>query len=109
VVSSYKLPEVGSLSPTQASQVEEAYAQASRDVFISMVPIMGLCLIICVFIKDRGLSRKEPEPAAKAAESAPPQPPTQVQGPGNDMSASDTASAQTDIENGGDHLASRKA
>jgi hypothetical protein len=71
VVSAYKLPDVATLPATEAIQVKDAFAQASHDVFISMVPIMGLCLVICVFIKDRGLSRKEPEPAAKAPEEAP--------------------------------------
>lgn len=70
---------------------------------------MGLCLVICVFIKDRGLSRKEPEPAAKDSETAPPQPQAQVQDSGKDTSPSDTGSAGTDIETGGDSLTSRKS
>lgn len=78
VASSYKLPDVDSLSPAEAFQVETAYAKASHDVFISMVPVMGLCLVTCIFIKDRGLSRKEPEPVAKVSETAPPQSRVQV-------------------------------
>lgn len=78
VASSYKLPDVDSLSPAEASQVETAYAKASHDVFISMVPVMGLCLVTCIFIKDRGLSRKEPEAVVKVSETAPPQSRVQV-------------------------------
>lgn len=74
VASSYKLPDIDSLSTSQAIQVETAYAQASNDVFISMVPIMGLCLVLCVFIKDRGLSTKEAKQGSKDPESSPPQP-----------------------------------
>lgn len=109
VASSYKLPDLDSLSPAVASQVEAAYAQASHDVFISMVPIMGLCLIICVFIKDRGLSRKEPEPAAGDPETAPPQQQTQVQDSEKDVSPSDTGSARTDSEIGAPNQASRNS
>lgn len=107
-MSSYKLPKVGKLSPTQASQVEAAYAQASHDVFVSMVPIMGLCLAICVFIKDRGLSSKEPEPAAKDPEKASPQPQAQVQDPGKRVSTSDIESDGADTENSEDILAAHK-
>lgn len=73
VASSFKLPDIESLPASQAAQVEAAYAQASHNVFISMVPIMGLCLILCMFIKDRGLSTKEAKQASKDPESSPPQ------------------------------------
>lgn len=70
-----------------------------------MVPIIGLCLVLCVFIKDRGLSTKEAKPAAKDSESASPQQHVQVQQPGKDGSPSDTGSAGTDTESGGRKLA----
>ncbi|KAL1849173.1 hypothetical protein Daus18300_013329 [Diaporthe australafricana] len=104
VVSSYKLPSIDSLSPTQASQVEAAYAQASHDVFISMVPIMGLCLVICVFIKDRGLSTKEEKPAAKDPGSDPARLEAPEQDSEKGASPSDTGSAGTDSESGGPTL-----
>lgn len=100
VVSSYKLPSIDSLSPTQASQVEAAYAQASHDVFISMVPIMGLCLVICIFIKDRGLSTKEEKPAAKDPGSDPASLEAPEQDSDKGASPSDTGSAGTDSESG---------
>lgn len=73
VASSFKLPDIVNLPASQAAQLEAAYAQASHDVFISMVPIIGLCLVLCVFIKDRGLSTKEAKQASKDPESSPPQ------------------------------------
>lgn len=66
VSSSYKLPDLSGLSSSEAIQVKDAYATASHDVFISMVPIMGVCLFLCLLIKDRGLARKEEKPAEAA-------------------------------------------
>ncbi|KAG6365884.1 hypothetical protein INS49_000060 [Diaporthe citri] len=105
VAPSCKLPDIDSLPPSQATEVEAAYAQASHDVFISMVPIMGLCLVLCVFIKDHGLSTTEVKPAAQDPESAPPQQQVQVQDSGKDVSPTDTGSAGTDSESGGGNLA----
>lgn len=85
--------------------MEAAYAQASHDVFIFMVPIMGLCLVLFVFIKDRGLSTKEAKTAAVDPESASPQEHVQVQQSGKDGSPSDTGSARTSTESGGRKLA----
>ena len=109
VASSYKLPDLGSLSPIQASQIEAAYAQASHEVFISMVPIVGLCLVLCAFIKDRGLSRKESEPAAKGSEIAPQhlQAQVQIQESGMKESPTGTRNAGTDSETGETSLATR--
>lgn len=39
--------------------VLDAYMSASRAVFILQVPLIGLCLLGCVLIKDRGLQRPE--------------------------------------------------
>lgn len=63
---SYVLPSLSDFSTTDQNAIRAAYAKASRTVFISMAPIMGFCLVICVFIRDQGLQRKE--------ETAPPQP-----------------------------------
>lgn len=57
VQSSYDLPS--GLTAAQLAEMQDAYAQASRSVFVYMTPVIGLCLILCVFIRDRGLSRKE--------------------------------------------------
>ena len=35
----------------------EAFAKASRSVFILQVPLMGVCFMACLLIRDRGLER----------------------------------------------------
>lgn len=61
LVSSYDTPDFAALgaSPEQIYAVLQAYATASRTVFIMNVPFMGLCLIGCLLIKDRGLQRPD--------------------------------------------------
>ncbi|KOS38702.1 hypothetical protein ACN38_g10471 [Penicillium nordicum] len=63
---SYVLPSLSDFSTADQNAIRAAYAKASRTVFISMAPIMGFCLVICVFIQDKGLQRKD--------ETAPPPP-----------------------------------
>ncbi|KAI4724049.1 MFS general substrate transporter [Aureobasidium sp. EXF-10728] len=60
-LSSYDIPDFGALraSPEQIQDLLQAYATASRTVFIMNVPFMGLCLIGCLLIKDRGLQRPD--------------------------------------------------
>jgi hypothetical protein len=57
--SAYKLPDFSSLTSSQEQAIIHAYQQAVQMVFIVITPIMGVCLLGCVFIKDRGLQRKE--------------------------------------------------
>ncbi|KAH8202478.1 hypothetical protein TruAng_003378 [Truncatella angustata] len=45
--------------------VLDAYMAASRAVFILQVPLIGTCLLGCLFVKDRGLQPPE-EPKAKS-------------------------------------------
>ncbi|KAG9668110.1 MFS general substrate transporter, partial [Aureobasidium melanogenum] len=58
-LSSYDTPDFEALgaSPEQIQAILQAYATASRTVFIMNAPFMGLCLIGCFLIKDRGLQR----------------------------------------------------
>jgi len=56
-LSSYDTADFNSLNPRQIVQILQAYATASRTVFILNVPFMGLCLLGCFFIEDRGLQR----------------------------------------------------
>jgi len=37
-----------------------AFAHASRSVFIANIPVISLCLLGCVFVRDRGLVGPEP-------------------------------------------------
>lgn len=59
--STYSLPPQSDISASDWSQILDAYAKASRGVFILQVPLIGLCFAACLFIRDRGLERpKEP-------------------------------------------------
>ena len=59
VTSSYTLPSTHGLSAESIAAVKGAYAAGSHIVFISLTPIIGLCLILCLCVKDHGLVRKE--------------------------------------------------
>jgi hypothetical protein len=59
IPSSYTFPSTQGLSTESIVTIKGAYAAASHMVFISMTPLIGFCLILCLFIKDRGLARKE--------------------------------------------------
>ena len=60
-LSSFNTPDFNSLSasPAQIRSILQAYASASRTVFIMNVPFMGLCLAGCLLIKDHGLQRPD--------------------------------------------------
>ena len=57
--STYSLPK--GIQGPGLDGVLNAYMAASRAVFILQVPILGLCLIGCFFVKDRGLEPPEDE------------------------------------------------
>jgi hypothetical protein len=60
--SSYSLPSRTTLTDAQWTSILLAYTKASHAVFILQVPLIGVCFLACVFIRDRGLERpKEPE------------------------------------------------
>ena len=60
--SSYSLPSRSTLTEAQWTSILLAYTKASHAVFILQVPLIGVCFLACVFIRDRGLERpKEPE------------------------------------------------
>ncbi|KAL4744398.1 hypothetical protein BDW72DRAFT_92968 [Aspergillus terricola var. indicus] len=59
--STYSLPVRETISDAEWSTIIDAYAAASRAVFILQVPLIGACFLLCVFIRDRGLERpKDP-------------------------------------------------
>lgn len=60
--STYSLPPRSNLTDTQWAQILQSYSQASHAVFILQVPLIGMCLLACLLIRDRGLERpKDPE------------------------------------------------
>ncbi|PKX98652.1 putative MFS transporter [Aspergillus novofumigatus IBT 16806] len=90
--STYSLPSQSDISASDWSQVLDAYAKASRGVFILQVPLIGLCFAACLFIRDRGLERpKEPgeeeeernTAQQKSDEEAPPTEPSEKSNKGH--------------------------
>ncbi|KAE8388197.1 major facilitator superfamily domain-containing protein [Aspergillus alliaceus] len=69
---SYAVPSLDHFAATERHQIQSAYGDASQTVFISMVPFMGVCLVLCVFTRDRGLMRKEETAMATATAPRPP-------------------------------------
>lgn len=57
----YHTPDLNKIGATAAQKQEilHAYAEASRSVFIMNTPFIGLCLLGCVLIKNRGLQRPD--------------------------------------------------
>lgn len=53
------LPDWHSYSNEDADRIMSAYAAAARMTFIAWVPFMAICFVLCFFIKDKGLKRKE--------------------------------------------------
>ncbi|RSM04909.1 hypothetical protein CEP52_006597 [Fusarium oligoseptatum] len=56
--STYALPTDLESGPS-AERVYDAYMHASHSVFLMQVPMIGVSLIGCLFIKDQGLEAKE--------------------------------------------------
>lgn len=70
--SSYSLPPKAIVADADWEQILTAYAKASRGVFILQVPLVGVCLLCCMFIRDRGLEGpKDPIEEEEAAKQKP--------------------------------------
>ena len=48
----------------------KSYMKASHAVFLLWVPLMGACLLLCILIKDKGLTRPEEKEKARAQETS---------------------------------------
>lgn len=59
--STYNVPDFDAIgaTPEQILAIRQAYANASRAVFKMNAPIMGICLLGCLLIRDRGLQRPD--------------------------------------------------
>lgn len=65
----FELPDLSNLYPAQRIAVLDCYVAASRSVFYMWVGAMSGCLALMVFIKDKGLSRKEEKEPHEATEA----------------------------------------
>jgi EmrB/QacA subfamily drug resistance transporter len=52
-----RVPDLSQLSGPQQDEVLDAYMASSKAVFAMWAPLMGVCLLLCFPIKDRGLTR----------------------------------------------------
>ena len=62
--STFAAPDLSTFDVQDQDSIANAYARASRAVFIFCAPLNALCLALCVFIKDQGLIREEDTPGA---------------------------------------------
>ncbi|KAL6246445.1 hypothetical protein RBB50_006681 [Rhinocladiella similis] len=66
----FDMPRLDGLSVEQQHQVKDAYVTAARSVFYLWAGAMACCLVLMVFIKDKGLTRQEEKvPPAEAVNS----------------------------------------
>ncbi|EEA23620.1 hypothetical protein TMatcc_002495 [Talaromyces marneffei ATCC 18224] len=55
----FVIPDVSDLSDRQKNLLFDAYVDAARSVFYMWAGAMGLCLLLMVFVNDKGLTRNE--------------------------------------------------
>jgi MFS family permease len=65
---SFAAPNLSGYSLEDQAVIRNAYSHASRAVFIFCTPLVGVCFVLSVFIKDHGLVRKEERDEEKKAE-----------------------------------------
>jgi hypothetical protein len=75
-----RVPDLSALTNLEKEGVLNAYMSGSKAVFIVWVPIMGVCLLLCFLIKDKGLTRPEEKPEVQ------------------DMSSSEVVAGESDVE-----------
>ncbi|KAK3072365.1 hypothetical protein LTR53_006943 [Teratosphaeriaceae sp. CCFEE 6253] len=69
--STFAAPDLTSFSEADRVAIKSAYMAASRAVFIWCVPLVGICFLLCILIKDHGLVRKEEQEVAAQSEDTP--------------------------------------
>ncbi|KAH0163053.1 putative major facilitator superfamily transporter, partial [Aureobasidium melanogenum] len=57
--STFAVPPLNTLSAADRASISNAYADASRTVFIFCVAVIGIALLLTFFITDKGLKREE--------------------------------------------------
>ncbi|KAH8695983.1 putative MFS transporter [Talaromyces proteolyticus] len=68
--STYATPDRSSVPAADWDAIVNAYVKASHAVFIFQVPLVGLCLLCCVFIRDKGLNKPEEKNTQKETPKA---------------------------------------
>lgn len=62
--STFAAPDLSTFDEADRVVIADAYASASRAVFIFCTPLTALCLGLCCLVKDHGLIREEETPGA---------------------------------------------
>lgn len=75
-----RVPDLSLLTSVEKEEVLDAYMSGSKAVFIVWTPIMGVCLMLCCLIKDKGLIRPEEKPQDR------------------EMSTSEVGASESDVE-----------
>lgn len=57
--STFALPDLSGYSAADQATIIHAYSAATRAVFIWCVPLIGVCFLLCAFVKDKSLEREE--------------------------------------------------
>jgi hypothetical protein len=57
----FEMPDISNLTKAQGISVRDTYVAAIRSVFYLWAGAMGINLVLMVFIRDKGLQRKENE------------------------------------------------
>lgn len=74
----FAVPNLSGYSSSDQQVIKAAYSAASRAVFIWCVPLVGLCFLLCAFVEDKGLVRKEerdtPDQVAEEGKTSSPSP-----------------------------------
>lgn len=65
-----KVPDLTAMTGEEGEAVLNAYAKASKGVFYLWAPLMGVCLLLCILIKDRGLQRPADKEKAEEGETS---------------------------------------
>lgn len=63
--STFAAPDLSTFDEADQTAIANAYASASRAVFIFCTPLTGVCLALCLFVKDHGLIREEDTPGTR--------------------------------------------
>lgn len=66
----FSVPDLSGLTETQKNMILDTYTLASRSVFYFWVGCISCCFLLMIFIKDKGLQRKEEKDEGEAKQRA---------------------------------------
>lgn len=69
--STFAAPDLSVFDEADRTAIADAYASASRAVFIFCAPLTALCLALCLVVKDHGLIREEETPGPTPGTTTP--------------------------------------